>query len=192
MKIIRRRLFLPVLALLCAFFPHALAEESCDVTIVPAREAESRSRVFTQDMLITFGDISLYNESVALSYHIYADADLTELLQYENVRVNFSLDASAQAAVQIDVDAREFNSSSIYIQYDIVDPINGYWFSSNPNLRMQTKVAKIHYDRFYELTQPLCDTVTKQPLQLIVNILVFALFVVAFVFVRKKRVLVFK
>lgn len=188
----KRCMILLTCILFCMIGTTVAAQEPYDVTITPIDTGVRKTRTFVEMVEVAFHDPALYHEGVHLSYHIYGDPEMTNLLQFENARVVLEPDAYGTAIAEISVDAQAFNLSDLYIAYDLVDTVGLFWFSENPSISMKRGVNQIQYSRLYEGTLPLRTVLKEQPLTLLLNTLVCCLIVATFIYVHKKRLLVFK
>lgn len=146
-----------VLALCMCLVP---AAEQPQVTIETGASSYSESMFFV-DVTVSFNDVALYNEQVYLSYHIVDGSG--EILVYENQRLPLSLDETGSAWTTVCIDAATVpaaaDGTKIWIQFDLVDEQNVYWFSGNTAIDFQE--ARIEYDSSL-LLPPLAEEETQE------------------------------
>ncbi len=107
----------------------AVAEITADDPLCSSGQAMIRTTV-------QFNDITFYNDSIYLSYHIY-DAN-ENMLQFENQRILVSLDKNGRAVIPVIIqisDLQEFEDhENLRIEMDLVDQKNVYWFSRRTDI----------------------------------------------------------
>lgn len=115
-------------ALLLCIFCVVSAEER--VTII-LKKADYTASGMDFEIELTFKDTSLYNESVFLSYHVLDEQG--NMLRFENERFPVDLSGERAEPLDIHVDIASFpemeNIETAWIQFDLVDSENAYWFS---------------------------------------------------------------
>lgn len=129
---------------------------------------------------LCFLDPSLYNDYIYLSYHVYgkiSENGEEELVAFENPRYKVVLDETNKFFIEIDIVFDNEKYKELYVEFDIVDEINAYWFGlvSPPILQSENIIYK--YDLLYSLVEPIINSFFEQPVILIINIILFALFI---------------
>lgn len=137
-------LIVAAVLVLCMY--HVSAVEQPQVTITTGASSYSES-IFFVDVSVSFHDRALYNEQVYLSYHIVDENG--EMLGYENQRLPLSLDETGNAWMTVGIDASTIpaarDGTEVWIQFDLVDEQNIYWFSGNTAISFQEAQIKCDY-----------------------------------------------
>lgn len=115
------------------------AEVTSDVIITSDIDLVQSKQQISGSIYVNYSNISLYNDMVKLSYHIY-DKD-NNVLIFENERMSFTLiDGKAMVDININLnDKKEISDmKNLIIRFDLVDEKNLFWYNDNPNVNIQT------------------------------------------------------
>lgn len=123
---------------------------------------------------IEFLDPQLYNPGVKLSYKIY-DQEM-EVISSENKRYDLNLfDGATDVLVTIDLkDYGISDGDNVIVKFDLVDETNVFWFSDNPYVDFEAPEVHINYNFWHDVRTTYTRLVTRQFIQLIINLIGFA------------------
>lgn len=116
------------------------ADETPDVEIRLAEEAEFTDTSISVVLEIGFDNLEYYNEHVYLSYHIFDCENNMVIGENERIKIDLNEEQSQRISVKIDMSAAKAlePSKKLYVEFDIVDEQNAYWFSGNDSLSFQS------------------------------------------------------
>ena len=117
------------------FGPIALATESPQISIRSDGPLKFSSPEHNITVQVIFHDLSLYNEHVKLSYHIY-DED-GNVLAFENERIPLMInDGTVVVDLTLDISAAMELSTTkkVHVKFDVVDEKNAFWVSQHPDI----------------------------------------------------------
>lgn len=171
----------------------SFAQDAPDMSISILSEQESNTRYFTARIEVHLHNLAYYHGDLYLTYHAFADAELTEPIPVTNAALlHLILDEEGRTHVELKVDVRELQQPEIYIQYDVLDDKYGFWFSSSPIASFEGEVGIIHYQPVSEFLYPLTTAVRGRPIIFAVNFVVCLLAIITIAYIRKKRLLSFR
>ena len=153
------------------------AQASAVVSLTLLSEPDVAMRRFDALIEVTIHDTDYIREGLFLSYHVYEkeeDIVETESLRYENTRIPLSLNAQGSETVSIPVDLSEFKQDTVFVQYDIVDTVELFWFASNSELTFSGAGTVFNGTWWNSLIAPLKTAITRTPGLLVMNLIVFA------------------
>lgn len=132
-------------AVFCSLAISALAAVESQVTVTVGATDYSDTQ-FIVDVTVSYADMSLYNENVYLSYHIYGKNG--ELLVFENERMPMENLGDGQFWRTVCIDVTSIPElegvEAADILFDLVDEKNVYWFSQNSGITFQSNL--LEYD----------------------------------------------
>ncbi len=116
------------------------AEETPDVEVRLVEEAEFTDTSISVVLEIVFDNLEYYNEHVYLSYHIFDCESNMVIGENERIKIDLDEEQSQRISVRIDMSAAKTlePSKKLYVEFDIVDEQNAYWFSGNDSLFFQS------------------------------------------------------
>ena len=119
--------------LICLAATNVFADDqTADVEITTDLEGIQTDALIKGNAEITFNDMSLYNENIKFSYHIYDESGNDVL--FENPRVPVVLDGNS-AVIPFEIDKLTIpeiaQHDKFIIKLDMVDEENIFWFSLN-------------------------------------------------------------
>ena len=95
---------------------------------------------------VQFSDMSLYNNEVALSAHVYSDDG--EILVWETTRYLLELDDSGHTSQIVEINLSDYAELSAVsngiLRFDLVDQKNAFWFSDKEEI---FSVSQIEWDK---------------------------------------------
>ncbi len=161
-------------------------EKTAPVTAITSDYPES---TFLYDLnphvVVYFGDSSLYNENVKLSYRIY-DENMN-IISEENERfaLNYS-EGKAEADIRIKLTERGVKKGqNVIVRFDLVDEQNIFWFSRNELIDLNTQDISIVYDWQSDLKYTYLNVLLNQPVQLALNLIGSAAAIIALIKIKK-------
>ncbi len=180
-------------AIMCFFCLNASADEVKNIEdavgVIWGHSSETSVAQINASVILRFNDLSYYNDSIKLSYHI-CDPEGNDI-QYENERYSVVLDENNEAIIPLEIDLSSFQFDNIVVKLDIVDEKNNYWFGTMaeddsflPSVTYEKNILKAILEIL------LCGIIT-QPFQFAINCLVFILCLLCFIIVIKKKLLSF-
>lgn len=178
--------FIVLIALICSLTVVSGAEELPQISITAENFEVTTEPRFTADVEVTFRDMSLYNENIKLSYHLYDGEG--NLLVFENPRLPLTMEGNvARMKLDVDLTAGEYSShyKNLVVQYDLVDEENLYWAKDNQTIRVsfaQSVYDGSNWTKFKENTRFIVE---EQPIQLEFSALGIGLLV--FLWVKYKK-----
>lgn len=165
---------LSVVIILLGNYKVTLAQNEEEVKVVVNKNNEYDLN-FDVEIEIVFKNKELYNENVFLSYHIYNEEGKD--VQYENIRVPFSIDQNGEAKVKLPVDlsglSKSVRNKKMIVKYDLVDQNNVYWFSSNTVINFETDVTNVVYNPLLSMYHNIVSEVKNHTVIFITNFFVF-------------------
>ena len=180
--------------IICIMFMYGVALATPVIELKLLSEPVTDVRSFTATLEVTVNDLSFYKEDMFLSYHVYSSYQLkeeSEALRYENVRIPIVLNADGKATISIPVDVSDLSQNQLLIQYDIVDTVDLFWFTSNKNVEFTGASTSISYSWWSALFRPIVNIVHETPVLLIINIVIFILTLFTVSFIIRRRLLKF-
>lgn len=129
---------------------------------------------------IKISNPDIINDKCYLSYHIF-DENNNQIL-WEGDRKKIDLDKNGEFSSGVDIDLSEKFASKKYnkvrITFDIVDESNSFWFSTNPDIKLNSGDI-IYEDNFSKRFIKIYDVALKErPVILLINLIVFVIFLV--------------
>lgn len=181
------------MTLMMPLYASASDAPAVSVTVLGSRDV--KSQVFTAKVRVCFNDMSLYNDNMFLSYHIYDTSDFHESSLdgvFENERYPIVLDENNCAEFEIPIDCSQLGYTDAYIQFDIVDTVNLYWLYLTGNGSFELDMIHSHNDPIGAVLGRYADAIVSRPFIFAINIIVLVSCIAALVVVRKKRLFTFK
>lgn len=179
---------------LCLFMLTGFAQAAPAVELVLLSEPVTDSRSFTAELEVKFNDLSYYKEGLYLSYHVYDSIEATGqeiALRYENMRISLVLDAEGKAMVALPVDVTALAQKQLFIQYDIVDTVDLFWFSGNENVGFSRIYSTVSYSWWKEFFKPIVRAISETPVVFILNLLVLTMTLITIGIIKKRKLLKF-
>lgn len=132
------------------------------------------SKQLNTQVQIDFGDTNLYHEGLKLSWHT-VDKNGQEIA-FENERIPVPAPIDGVSTVELSLDFRENDRLSgekyFTLQLDLVDEVNGYWYSQNPAIDFQTQELTYAYHFVTAFQNTFSNAMKNQPIVLVLNLLV--------------------
>lgn len=191
-----KRRFLIIIIIICCFLVNTSIvyanEKDFDVQITPISKQVVYDNNFESEVEIIFKTKELYNEQVYLSYHIYGE-NKSEALVFENQRIPLVLDDEGVAKVKLLIALNEIaelkKERKLFIQYDLVDEKNVYWFSLNDKINFESFDTTYIHNTLKRITQSLKYEITSNPIIFSINILCCIVAVYTYYIIKKKELL---
>ena len=164
---------------------YAKSENDVEIKVLSGREQFTSSFDFTVN--IKYLNQELYNEKNFLSFHFY-DVNGNEIL-WEGERIPFNLENDGETMVSFSLNLNDYpivkDLKSGYLQFDIIDEKNAYWFSTSNEIRFFAD--KINYDESFlkQFVVTLKSAITDKPAIFLINSVCLAVFI--FFLIRLKR-----
>lgn len=125
------------------------------------------------DVSVVFLNRELYNEHISLAYHV-KDSE-GNILQYETSRypVTINEDGVAKVTVNVNVSDIKTEKGIMFLEFDLVDEQNFFWFSDRENINFQSSIVRCETKGFDRLVNFLKQEIGKRPVAFGCNIAVF-------------------
>jgi hypothetical protein len=139
------------------------------------------SQKFNVIVKVHFYDVSLYNEEVYLSYHIY---DLSgNVVKFENERYHMTLDDNNDFIQNIVVDNID---DSCIVKFDIVDQKNIFWFLGNENIEKEFAEIKQERNMLTTALNNILYSIKEDIFLFLVNLLFFIMTIIILLSIKKE------
>lgn len=163
-----------------------MGQKKTEVVILADIPSVIKSYAFDTNLSVSFSDPGLYNDSVKISYRVL-DPEMN-MISAENERVPLEYDGDKwKAHMSIDLlKAGVRKGENAVLVFDIVDEQNVYWFSGSDSVNLITPQISFEYDWLWLTSKTYTELVTKQPVQLVLNIVIAVLAILGYVRLRKK------
>ena len=159
------------------------------VTLRCSEGAQIVSRQLNTQVQIDFGQTDLYHEGLKLSWHT-RDKNGEEIA-FENERIPVPAPVDGVSTIDLSLDFKENDQLSgeknFMLQFDLVDEVNGYWYSQNAAIDFQTEELVYQYHFLAELANTFVRTAEENPVVLLLNLIVDSAVIVGLVFYIRKR-----
>lgn len=158
----------------------AKSENDVEIKVLSGREQFTSSFDFTVN--IKYLNQDLYNEKNFLSFHFY-NVNGNEIL-WEGERIPFKLENDGETMVSFSLNLNDYpiikDLKSGYLQFDIIDEKNAYWFSTSNEIRFFAD--KINYDESFlkQFVATLESAITDKPAIFLINSVCLAVFIFFF------------
>lgn len=139
------------------------------------------------NITVFFEDPALYHDQVKLSWHVY-DVDGKDLA-FENERLVLPEMDNGQCVVPVNIDLSDIVVKAFSVRFDLVDAKNMFWFSQNSQIDLRFVEAEYRYNVLRETAGVLTNAVVKQPVLLILNVVVDISVAMGILLIRKKKIL---
>lgn len=147
------------------------------------------SKQLNTQVQIDFGQTNLYNEGLKLSWHT-KDKNGQEIA-FENERIPVPAPVDGVSTIDLSLDFRDNDQLSgeknFTLQFDLVDEVNGYWYTQNPAIDFQTQELVNQYHFLTELANTFVNMAKENPFVLLLNFIIDAAAIVGIVFYIRKR-----
>lgn len=165
-------------------------EGNPDVKIFVLSEKEVYEKEFAAEVQVVFYNQNFYNDKVFLSYHVLQEKEdgTTEVLQFENQRITLVLDESGTASVTLQVALEKQKEKGIYIEFDLVDENNAFWFSYEEAIDLETDTIEVFDRPAYKHIVRLGQAIRNEIGIFTINLIVFVGVIFVYAYVRKKKV----
>ena len=146
-----------------------IKEKIIPVSII-VKEISREDNCYRTQLEIDVSNESFTNDSLKLSYHVY---DLKgELLFFEGERAPLCIqNGSIELDMYVDISQYIEQRQSCKIVFDIVDEVNGFWFSKNEEIALNTDEVIYKYDFLDEAKLLYQNVIFNQPIQLSICLL---------------------
>lgn len=164
-------------------------EEISDVKITVISEQKAYEKEFTAEVQVSFYNQDFYNDEIFLSYHILKkEKDGTEeILEFENPRVKVVLDESGTAVIKLQVTLKELIDGA-YMEFDLVDESNLFWFSYNQAICLSTDRIELLDRPIYRQIVHFKQAVKNETGIFIINFMIFIGGIGVYIYVRRKKI----
>ncbi len=164
-------------------------EEISDVKITVISEQKAYEKEFTAEVQVSFYNQDFYNDEIFLSYHILKkEKDGTEeILEFENPRVKVVLDESGTAVIKLQVTLKELIDGA-YMEFDLVDESNLFWFSYNQAICLSTDRIELLDRPIYRQIVHFKQAVKNETGIFIINFMIFISGIGVYIYVRRKKI----
>lgn len=164
-------------------------EEISDVKIMVISEQKAYEKEFTAEVQVSFYNQDFYNDEIFLSYHILKkEKDGTEeILEFENPRVKVVLDESGTAVIKLQVTLKELIDGA-YMEFDLVDESNLFWFSYNQAICLSTDRIELLDRPIYRQIVHFKQAVKNETGIFIINFMIFIGGIGVYIYVRRKKI----
>ena len=145
MRVIARKILLGISFFSIISFMQIItsnASEQALIELVDDNQLESFQETVDITVHVRLKDIEI-NDAIYLSCHLL-DPESKEDIQYENLRVPLYFNEEGEAITEYKIETGNlFNQyKRINAELDIVDEKNSYWFSRDPEIKMESVVVK--------------------------------------------------
>lgn len=151
MKAIKKALCGLFAFFLCCTYAYAAEGSAPDVVIQPG-DPQYTDTGFSVDLDVRFNNLQLYHDQVLISYHVVDDNGGTLLFENEKLALNPAADGTDKIRFYIDcqtiLDQIGPVDGGMFIQFDLGDYRDAFWYSSNDAVKLQTKTVRVDLDRF--------------------------------------------
>lgn len=122
---------------------------------------------------VVFLNRELYNEHISLAYHV-KDSE-GNILQYETSRYPVAINEDGVATVTVNVNVSDIKTEKgiMFLEFDLVDEQNLFWFSDRENINFQTSIVRCETKGFNRLANYLKQEIGRRPIAFGCNIAVF-------------------
>lgn len=164
-------------------------EEISDVKITVISEQKAYEKEFTAEVQVSFYNQDFYNDEIFLSYHILKkEKDGTEeILEFENPRVKVVLDESGTAVIKLQATLKELIDGA-YMEFDLVDESNLFWFSYNQAICLSTDRIELLDRPTYRQIVHFKQAVKNETGIFIINFMIFIGGIGVYIYVRRKKI----
>lgn len=164
-------------------------EEISDVKITVISEQKAYEKEFTAEVQVSFYNQDFYNDEIFLSYHILKkEKDGTEeILEFENPRVKVVLDESGTAVIKLQATLKELIDGA-YLEFDLVDESNLFWFSYNQAICLSTDRIELLDRPIYRQIVHFKQAVKNETGIFIINFMIFIGGIGVYIYVRRKKI----
>ncbi|MCX4269583.1 MAG: hypothetical protein OSJ62_13120 [Lachnospiraceae bacterium] len=164
-------------------------EEISDVKITVISEQKAYEKEFTAEVQVSFYNQDFYNDEIFLSYHILKkEKDGTEeILEFENPRVKVVLDESGTAVIKLQATLKELIDGA-YMEFDLVDESNLFWFSYNQAICLSTDRIELLDRPIYRQIVHFKQAVKNETGIFIINFMIFIGGIGVYIYVRRKKI----
>ncbi|MDR2409052.1 MAG: hypothetical protein LBE13_13190 [Bacteroidales bacterium] len=159
-----------------------LAEDSMNaVEIQIINNDKIDSQKFNVIVKVHFYDISLYNDEIYLSYHIY---DLSGIVaKFENERYRITLDKNNDFIQNVVIDNIDV---PCIIKFDIVDQKNIFWFLDNENIEKKFAEIKRENNMLMMALNNILSSIKEDIFLFLVNLSFFIMTVIILLSIKKE------
>lgn len=167
----------------------AEAEENSDVKISVLSEKEVYEKEFLAEVQVIFYNQDFYHDGIFLSYHAFGENEdgTVDVIEFENQRATVVLDEWGSAIVTLQIVLKELKKGE-YIEFDLVDESNAFWFSYNDAIGFKTDRIEIFDRPVYKHIVRLGGAIESEVVIFAINFIVFVGMIGIYVYVRKKRI----
>ncbi len=167
----------------------AEAEENFDVKISVLSEKEVYEKEFLVEVQVMFYNQDFYHDGIFLSYHTFCENEngTVDVIEFENQRVKVVLDERGSAAVILQMVFKELKKGE-YIEFDLVDESNAFWFSYNNAIKFKTDRIELFDRPVYKHIVRLREAIESETVMFTINFIVFTGIIGIYAYVRKKRI----
>lgn len=178
-----------ILNFLSFFSAFADDREHPDVKISVLSDKEIYEEEFVSEVQVIFYNQDLYHDGIFLSYHILQKDEngTIEILEFENQRVKVVLDESGTAGITLQIALNELKNG-VYLEFDLVDVNNLFWFSYNEEIDFSSDVIEIFDRPIYKHIKQLEQAVRSETGVFAVNLMVFIGGIGIYIYVRRKKI----
>lgn len=164
-------------------------KEISDVKITVISEQKAYEKEFTAEVQVSFYNQDFYNDEIFLSYHILKkEKDGTEeILEFENPRVKVVLDESGTAVIKLQATLKELIDGA-YMEFDLVDESNLFWFSYNQAICLSTDRIELLDRPIYRQIVHFKQAVKNETGIFIINFMIFIGGIGVYIYVRRKKI----
>lgn len=186
-----KKLFYVLMILLSSFaasISHlpGYAKSGNDIEIKLLSEREQFKSPFDFTVNIKYLNKNLYNEKTFLSFHFY-DMNGNEIF-WEGERIPFKINNSGETKVPFSLNLKDYPNAeglkSGYLQFDIIDEKNAYWYSTSNEIRLYADKINYEESSLNQFVVTLKSAITEKPVVFFVNTVCLAAFI--FFFIRFK------
>lgn len=177
--------FLSFTTSIFASLGYAESDNDVEIKVISERKLVASTLDFT--LSINYHNQDLYNEENFLSFHFYDEED--KVLHWEGERIPFKIDSGGGTKVSFSLNLNDYPNvkglKNSYLQFDIIDEKNAYWFSTNDEIRFFAD--RISYDKGF-LTQNVVtikSAITDKPAIFLVNSVCLTIFIFFFFKLKK-------
>ena len=166
-------------------------EGNPDVKIFVLSDKEAYEEEFAAEVQVVFYNQNLYNDGVFLSYHVLQKNEdgTADILEFENQRIKLFLDeSSGTATVTLQVVLEKLEDKNSYVEFDLVDENNLFWFSYNESINLETDTIEVFDRPVYKHIVRLGQAISNGTGVFALNLIVFIGVICIYVYVRKKKV----
>lgn len=158
-------------------------------------EKETADNVFIADVRVKFNDLSKYNDAIYLSYHISDSPEYVKSPErgiFENERFNVVLNENNSATLKIQLDCSRLDYSDVYVQFDLVDQNNAYWFSLAESNFISCDFIHVYNKGIKAFAKRMSNEISNNLFIFILNCIAVIITIVIIIYIKKKRILTFK